>query len=265
MWTGTHLIKKLSPKEIKLQGKPWISTEIFKLIMVRNKIFARKKRQPNNANTKRLYNLFRNRAAREIKKSKKIYYSEYFEMNKMNIKKIWSGIREIVNTRNNISTKITQLNINGKIIDNPKDVANQLNDFFVNVGHLTESSIPRSENISPNKFLKKRNQFDFFLAHVSHDEVFKIIKTLQNKSAGPASIPVKLLQLIPDLIIIPLCNIINLSFVSGSFPDPLKIVKVIPIHKNGSTQDMNNYRAISLLSIFDKIMEKIMHERFLIN
>ena len=42
----------------------------------------------------------------------------------MNIKKIWSGIREIVNIRNNISTKITQLNINGKIIDNRKDVAN---------------------------------------------------------------------------------------------------------------------------------------------
>ena len=63
--------KKLSPKEIKLQSKPWIPTEIFKLIKVRNKIFARKKRQPNNANTKRLYNLFRNRAAREIKKSKK--------------------------------------------------------------------------------------------------------------------------------------------------------------------------------------------------
>ena len=49
--------KKLSPKEIKLQSKPWISTEIFKLIKARNKIFARKKRQPNNANTKRLYNL----------------------------------------------------------------------------------------------------------------------------------------------------------------------------------------------------------------
>ena len=42
----------------------------------------------------------------------------------MNIKKIWSGIREIVNIRNNISPKITQLNINGKIIANPNVVAN---------------------------------------------------------------------------------------------------------------------------------------------
>ena len=77
----------------------------------------------------------------------------------------------MVSIRYNISPKITQLNINGKIIDNPNDVANQLNNFFVNVGPLTESSIPRSENISPLKFLKQRNQLDFLLAHVSHEEV----------------------------------------------------------------------------------------------
>ena len=91
--------------------------------------------------------------------------------------------------------------------------------------------------------------------------MLEIINALENKSSGPASIPVKLLKLIPDLIIVPLCKLINLSFISGSFPDPLKIVKGIPIHKNGSTPDMNNYRPISLLSIFDKIMEKIMHKR----
>ena len=55
----------------------------------------------------------------------------------MNIKKTWSGIREIVNIRNSITPKITQLNINGKIIENPKAVANQLNNFFVNVGPIT--------------------------------------------------------------------------------------------------------------------------------
>ena len=83
-----------------------------------------------------------------------------------------------------------------------------------------QSSIPRSENISPLKFLKQRNQLDFFLAHVSHNEVIEIINSLENKSTGPASIPVKLLKLIPDLIIVPLCNLINLSFISGSFPTP---------------------------------------------
>ena len=52
----------------------------------------------------------------------------------------------------------------------------------------------------------------------------------------------------------------NISFITGVFPSDLKIVKVIPIHKGGSTDDMNNYRPISLLSVFDKIMEKLMHK-----
>ena len=54
---------------------------------------------------------------------------------------------------------------------------------------------------------------------------------------------------------------INMSFNTGVYPDLLKIVKVIPIHKGGSTQEVNNFRPISLLSIFDKIMEKIMHKK----
>ena len=52
-----------------------------------------------------------------------------------------------------------------------------------------------------------------------------------------------------------------MSFSKGIFPDKLKIVKVIPLHKGGSTQDLNNFRPISLLSIFDKIIEKIIHKR----
>ena len=52
-----------------------------------------------------------------------------------------------------------------------------------------------------------------------------------------------------------------MSLSSGNYPDKLKIVKVIPIHKGGSTQDLNNFRPISLLSIFDKIIEKIIHAR----
>ena len=67
--------------------------------------------------------------------------------------------------------------------------------------------------------------------------------------------------MIPDLIIVPLAYIINMFLLTGEYHDLLKLVKVIPIHKGGSTQDVNNYRPISLLSIFDKIIEKLMHKR----
>ena len=44
---------------------------ILKMIKMRNKVFARKKREANNENHSRLYKLLRNRVNREIKKSKK--------------------------------------------------------------------------------------------------------------------------------------------------------------------------------------------------
>ena len=41
-------IKKLTlKKEIKLENKPWITSELNKMIKIRNKLFQRKKRQPN--------------------------------------------------------------------------------------------------------------------------------------------------------------------------------------------------------------------------
>ena len=129
----------------------------------------------------------------------------------------------------------------------------------MNIGPNTEKEIPKVQNISPTKFLKERNQFNFLIAHISNEEVLDIINSLSNKATGPYSVPLKLLILISDLIIIPLCYIMNMSLFSGIYPDKLKIVKVIPIHKGGSTQDLNNFRHISLLSIFDKIIEKIIH------
>ena len=52
-----------------------------------------------------------------------------------------------------------------------------------------------------------------------------------------------------------------MSLPTVNYPDKLKLVKVIPIHKGGSTQDLNNFSPLSLLSMFDKIIEKIIHSR----
>ena len=81
--------------------------------------------------------------------------------------------------------------------------------------------------------MKERRINEFLIVHVSQEKVLAIIKSLENKTTGPASIPINLLKLIPDLILIPLCNIINVSFSTGVFPSLLKIVKAIPIHTDG--------------------------------
>ena len=88
------------------------------------------------------------------------------------------------------------------------------------------------------------------------------IKLLNNnKAVGPSSIPVKILKHCKDHISIPLRDLINMSFSTGTFPSILKTANVIPVYKKGDNSICTNYRPISLLSNISKIIERLMHNR----
>ena len=196
-------MKKMNMKELKMKSKPWVSGYLAKLIEHRNKLFKKKKKEQSNENVRMLYNKFRNRVNREIKKLRKEYFNQYFEDNKTNIKKTCTGITNIINTKAIITPKTSQLLVNGKIIDDPVGIANCHNDFFVNVGQNIDKAIPVN-NKSPDSFLKSRNNFNFLITFVTNEELIDIIKSLDcNKSSVSSSIPTKLLLLIPDLIVFP--------------------------------------------------------------
>ena len=55
--------------------------------------------------------------------------------------------------------------------------------------------------------------------------------------------------------------IFNKSISEDQFPNMLKIAKIIPVFKGGEAIDPNKYRPIYLLSIFDKLLEKVMYKR----
>ena len=59
----------------------------------------------------------------------------------------------------------------------------------------------------------------------------------------------------------PLLHVFNLSIVKGIFPDDLKIARVTPVFKGGDEKDLENYRPISVLPCFSKILERIMYNR----
>ena len=44
-------------------------------------------------------------------------------------------------------------------------------------------------------------------------------------------------------------------------PDNFKLANVIPVHKKGSQTCLSNYRPISLLSVLNKLLEKLMCNR----
>ena len=41
----------------------------------------------------------------------------------------------------------------------------------------------------------------------------------------------------------------------------LKIAKVTPLYKSGDAENVTNYRPISVLSVFSKILERMMYNR----
>ena len=55
----------------------------------------------------------------------------------------------------------------------------------------------------------------------------------------------------------------NLSLEQGTFPNHLKIAKVIPLFKSGDNTLISNYRPVSLLPLFSKILEKIVVNRLM--
>ena len=93
-------------------------------------------------------------------------------------------------------------------------------------------------------------------------EVASELKRLKvNKSSNDDQIPTKFIVIAADVISPYFTYLVDFMFTKGIFPNALKIAKVIPIHKSGSKQAVENYRPISLLSPFLKIVEKIIKTR----
>ena len=59
----------------------------------------------------------------------------------------------------------------------------------------------------------------------------------------------------------PLQYLFNLSFGKSIFSGDLKVTKVTPIFKVDSNTELSNYRAISVLPCFSKILECVMYSR----
>ena len=102
----------------------------------------------------------------------------------------------------------------------------------------------------------------FSLKEIEPDEVLQILLKLNPyKSADVYDISPRFIKECAYQVYQKLTTIFNISFQQGKFPSLLKIAKVVPIFKAGSKMEVGNYRPISLLPLFGKILEKLMHYR----
>ncbi|MBM3937968.1 MAG: hypothetical protein FJ333_04840 [Sphingomonadales bacterium] len=240
---------------------PWFSRGLLTSRKNKNILFKNTKKfpfEPHISNYKNYRNLY-NRILRE---SKKLYFEKELKTHQSDSRKTWQILRRAINKSKSTKGGVLNILVNGQTLTDPKLVANEFNNFFLNVAPTISSKItpidqaPEIENLGNNPL------FSLSAIPVTSQEIYEIVKDLQNKKSqdlyGLSNYFVKkIINVISD----PLVHIFNLSFRNGIVPNQLKIAKIVPLFKSGDTTLTDNYRPIALLPIFSKILEKLAFNR----
>lgn len=205
---------------------------------------------------KRYKKIFKN----VIQAAKRLQNDTYILNAKNKGKAIWEVIKNETGNQNLKVNKEIILCQNDKRITDAHNIANMFNLHFSTVAQRTFPT----HNKSASSFVPKINKNDntIFLEPVTHLEVERIIKLKKNSfSTGHDEIPESIIKQCYDYLVEPLTDICNCSLATGTFPDKLKLSKIIPLFKKEDRLNIDNYRPISLLSGFSKILETVMYER----
>ena len=240
-------------------NQPWMTSGLLNSCKKKNKLYLKFIKQPNETNKKNFI-IYRNKFKTLKKKAELLYYEIEFQKYNNNLKKQWQIIRSILKTDNK-SSRIDLVDSNGVIIDDDETIANKFNSYFTSIPQNLAEKIPSSPN-SYNKYMKTPCDNSLALYLTNPEEIINISHAIKpTHSSGLDGIdPMIALPLIKS-IAQPLSEIINCSFSTGVVPCELKLAKIVPIFKQGNKEDLTNYRPISVLPVFSKILEKIMYER----
>ena len=224
----------------------------------KNQAHRSMKENPHNNEAAKKFKLLRDKFGKSVKKAKTDFFAQKFESCIGDSRQTY----KLLNDTKGITRKSSQVpalnSCNARCTDpSGADIAEEFNTFFTNVGPKLKY------NIKPVPLTKMDEvNHSMYLKPITCDEVREIIDNLDNKiSSGDDDISNVIVKLSSNVTIPYLTQIINLSFEEGIFPDDLKKAKVIPLHKDGSKIDENNYRPISLLIVWSKIIERALFIR----
>ena len=241
--------KRISRKRM---NKPWLNQRILRLIKEKSDYF---KLFRMGIISSRVNNSFKNSVNKTIQSAKNSYFKNAFDQINSDVRKSWELINRLIG-KHSTKSEIKQLIINGNSFSNDFDIAENFNNFFKNIAQEINNLLPQSNSTARYFLPPTPNINSFNLRPISLQECEKLISSLKNTKSGLNSIPVKILKQFKSEISKPLSLLINLSLSKSVFPNVLKIARVTPIFKKGNDTDPSNYRPISCLPIFSKLLEK---------
>ena len=244
-------------REMKRPPAPWITNDIKATIKDRNELQKRLKENIYDATLRSTYKEKKNLVKSLLKTAKRQYYQGKFQDSRGDTAATWKLIKDIIPNNNNKSNSLDSINL--------KEKAEEFNEYFANVGKKTYEETQQNGNFNNDvnnrecRLLSNGNVNNYFRPKPGDiNIVILTIKSLNDTNAfGSDGIPFKFIKDFLPVLIFYIMIIVNTSIVTGIYPDMWKHPHVIPLHKGGDTEDVGNYRPISLLPILSKILEKI--------
>jgi len=241
--------------------RPWLTKAIRNSINKKHSLYKNYQKLRSEQSYS-VYKIYRNKLTTILRKAEKRYYLQKLENVKSNLAKTWK-ILNAITSRNVKKGNIEEIISNNKTIQDQKLIANSFNNFFSNVGTNLAAKIPAT----PHKFteyLKTNIPESIFCTPTDESEIKSVIHALKNSySKGHDDLSTKTIKDCCEELARPLCYIFNKSIQDGIVPDDLKIAKVIPIYKSEDKKLVSNYRPVSVLPAFSKILEKLVYNRVL--
>ena len=261
--TLSTLIKK-SEFKVKHQDKkrkPWITNGLVKACNTKLRLHKTWRNGINNKDKKEKYKKYCRYLKLLLKQAKDLYTKNQIESIKKDNKKFWKFANNNFFGKKKKSNDIESIVLNEQKINDNKGIASAMNSYFASIGsHLNKKKVKNKK--SATNFTETIINESFFIQPTDPTEIQKIIKTLVDQTAaGMDGIGNKIIKLLSDHLSKSFTHIFNLSVENGYYPKHFKKAVIIPIYKNGSRDNVSNYRPISLTSNFAKIFEKLIKIR----
>ena len=213
-------------------------------------VFSRRPTQFNEARMRRAI-----RIVKQMKRAlKRGYIEEALLACKGDPKKTWRVIKSLWPGKTK-SADIKKIND----LTNTAEIADCLNDHFAVAGVKVNRSVTPDR---PIERLEVNQEGRPQLAYVNEGDIWKQLTQLSvAKACGNDGIPARVIKACGDILVRPLYHVFNLCIELGKFPKIWKEAKVTPLYKSGSHTDPDNYRPISVLPIFSKLLERLIHNQ----
>ena len=174
-------------KKVRANNAPFMNKALSKAIMTRSRLRNRYNKTPTYENLV-AYKKQRNFCVKLSRKTKRDYYNNIKINNVTDNKTFWRTIKPLFSDKQNVRQHITLIE-GDNIISNDKDVADKMNDFFINVVTNLEIEDPFTDDDSNCEGIAKcLNKFQNHPSIIKIKEEYKITEKFSFNTVGTKDI-----------------------------------------------------------------------------